>query len=326
MTILITGGCGYIGSHVCLELAQLNFDIVVIDSLENSTTGSLKAINKHTNKIIPFYKGKIHDKIVLQNIFANHNIECVIHMAGYKSVKESVLYPEKYYYNNIEGTEILLDIMKKNNCYNLIFSSSATVYGNANGVCTENSPVGALNPYGETKLKIEQLLDTLDSNWSIISLRYFNPVGAHKSYIIGEDPKGVPENLVPYIIKVIKKELPTLVVFGNDYSTPDGTPIRDYIHVVDVAKAHVKAYEYLINNKVTHERFNLGTGKGYSVLEIISTFDSLGQKVPYQIGERRNGDSECIYADSSKAYEILNWKAVYGIYDMCKDALKWNPN
>ena len=319
MSILITGGCGYIGSHVTLELISSGFDVVIIDSLENSTTESIIAIAKYVNKQIPFYHGKMQDKDLLDRIFSEHSIECVIHMAGYKSVKESVAFPAKYYQNNVVGTKVLLENMK---CTKFIFSSSATVYGNANGKCVETDPVSTLNPYGASKLDIEKHLDTLDLD--IISLRYFNPVGAHKSYLIGENPLGVPENLVPYVIKVINGEYPKLTVFGNDYSTPDGTPIRDYIHVVDVAKAHVKACQYILGHDVKHERFNLGTGNGYSVLEVIGAFEKLGTTVPYEIGERREGDSECIYADSSKAYEVLGWKAGYGIDDMCKDALVWS--
>lgn len=366
-TILVTGGAGYIGSHVCFELLKHNYNVVVIDSLENSTADSLKALEKMCKIRIPLFVGKLQDDVLMREVFATHNFDGVIHMAGYKSVKKSIEDPESYYSNNIMSTINLLKWMDKYDCTNLIFSSSATVYGDANGVCTENSPTSTLNPYGETKLIIEKLMDyaVFSSNiksdyhnnsvtqltnevskyrtlftlsdipvredWSFISLRYFNPIGAHSSHIIGEDPKGVPENLVPYVMKVMSGELEKLTVFGSDYDTSDGTAIRDYIHVVDLANAHVLALSYQLENSTNsglHDRFNIGTGKGYSVLEVIAAFDKIIENdenigLKWEFGPRRSGDSAKIYADSTKACNVIGWEPKYDLNDMCYDAWMW---
>jgi UDP-glucose 4-epimerase len=363
-TILITGGSGYIGSHVCLELIESGFKVVVIDSLENSNQSSIRAVQKYCNDHIPFYHAKVQDVDVLRKIFTENKIMGVIHMAGYKSVKQSVKSPDAYYDNNLLSTIQLLKTMDEFGCNNLIFSSSATVYGDANGICTESSPLGALNPYGETKLLIEQIMNhaTGDSNrdifcnhsnlfteqdipisdkWRFVSLRYFNPIGAHQSHIIGENPNGVPENLVPYIMKVMSGDLDKLTIFGNNYDTLDKTAIRDYVHVTDLAKAHVQALKYLLKLSYslngTHDKFNIGTGTGYSVLKIIRTFESLLQSrqlngedldvtLCWDYGDRREGDSACCYADSTKARTVLGWEPIFDIDQMCRDAWLWWRN
>lgn len=364
-TILVTGGAGYIGSHVCFELLVNDFNLVVIDSLENSTIDSINALSKHFKIDIPIYLGRLQDSDLMHKIFSNHKIDGVIHMAGFKSVKESVLNPDMYLDNNLMSTISLLKIMDIYNCTNLIFSSSATVYGDRNGECFETDPTSSLNPYGETKLLIEYILDTcvnyssisktdsiekisnrllehqnrftmtdlkIRKDWSFISLRYFNPIGAHPSLLIGENPKGIPENLVPYVMKVLSGDLEKLTIFGNDYDTPDGTAIRDYIHVVDLAKSHIAALKYQFENRETlsgiHERFNIGTGQGYSVLEVVNVFEKLIESemdisLRWEIGPRRIGDSAKIFANSNKARELLNWKPIYGLNDMCRDAWEW---
>lgn len=361
-TILVTGGVGYIGSHVCFELLEAGHKVIVIDSLENSDTDSIQKIESMLNKKILFYHSKVQDTEIMNKIFTENQIDGVIHMAGYKSVKQSVQDPNSYYENNLMSTIVLLKTMHEFNCHNMIFSSSATVYGEANGICKESNAVSTLNPYGETKLLIERILDyvidydkskSLDEQTksvqicleeitkhtnlftendiitsdeiNFISLRYFNPIGAHPSHQFGENPSNVPENLVPYIMKVLSGDLDSLTVFGNDYDTIDGTAVRDYIHVVDLAKAHVSALNYQISNNTInkHLRFNIGTGKGYSVLEIIKVFENLIDpdiKFNWKIGERRTGDAALIYADSTKANEILKWKPIYGIEQMCEDA------
>ncbi len=332
--ILVTGGAGYIGSHTLVELSEAGYDFVVYDNLSNSSSEALKRVEKITRKPIEFVKGDIRDKNTLENCFKQYDLYSVIHFAGLKAVGESVEKPLEYYDNNVCGTRLLLEVMKKFDCKSIVFSSSATVYGDpAITPIKEDFPTGATtNPYGRSKYFIEEILKDLyksDNSWNIAILRYFNPVGAHKSGLIGEDPNGLPNNLMPYISQVAVGKLEYLRVFGDDYDTIDGTGVRDYIHVVDLAKAHVKALEYLQNNRgllIT----NLGTGKGYSVLEMVKAFEKAsGKKVPYKIVQRRAGDIAKCYADPSFAKESLNWKAKKDINDMCKDSWNWqsrNPN
>jgi len=330
MNILLTGGAGFIGSHTCVELLNAGFDIITVDNYSNSNRESLKRVRAITGKDIVEYDCDILDKPKLESIFVNHKIEAVIHFAGYKAVGESVEQPLMYYHNNIIGTITLLETMNKYNCKKIVFSSSATVYGLPESVpIKETFPLSATNPYGRTKLMIEDILRDLwisDNEWRISILRYFNPVGAHPSGKIGEDPKGIPNNIMPFITKVAAGELPHLNIFGNDYDTPDGTGKRDYIHVVDLAKGHVKAVEY-INSKNGIGAVNLGTGKGYSVLELVSAFEKvLGKKLPYKIASRRSGDVAENYADVSKALSLFGWKAEYDINKMCEDSWNWQVN
>ena len=332
--ILVTGGAGYIGSHTLVELSEAGYDFVVYDNLSNSSSEALKRIEKITRKHIEFVKGDIRDKNTLESCFEQYDINSVIHFAGLKAVGESVEKPLEYYDNNVCGTRLLLEVMKKFDCKSIVFSSSATVYGDpAITPIKEDFPTGdTTNPYGRSKYFIEEILKDLyksDNGWNIAILRYFNPVGAHKSGLIGEDPNGLPNNLMPYISQVAVGKLEYLRVFGDDYDTIDGTGVRDYIHVVDLAKAHVKALEYLQKNKgllIT----NLGTGKGYSVLEMVKAFEKAsGKKIPYKIAQRRAGDIAKCYADPSFAKKSLNWEAKKDINDMCKDSWNWqskNPN
>lgn len=327
MKILITGGAGYIGSHTAVELLDSGYEIVVIDNFSNSKPEVLEKIKKITDKDFSFYEGDVCDKKILEHIFEKEKIDGVIHFAGFKAVGESVAEPLKYYDNNINSTLALIDVMKKFNVYNFVFSSSATVYGLPETLpIKENFPLSATNPYGWTKLMNEQILKDLcisSDKWNVVLLRYFNPIGAHESGLIGEEPNGIPNNIMPYIMKVAIQELPELHVFGNDYDTKDGTGVRDYIHVVDLAKGHVKAIEYLNNNKGLGI-FNLGTGNGYSVLELIKAVEQNNNvKIPYVIDARRPGDIAECYADASLAYEKLNWKAEKDINAMCKDAYNY---
>ena len=333
MSILVTGGAGYIASHTDLELLNAGYEVVVINNLSNSSKESIKRVEKLTGKSISFYEADILDKKALQEIFSKEKIEAVIHFAGLKAVGESCAIPLKYYKNNMSGTVTLLEVMEEYGVKNIVFSSSATVYGDPETVpVKENFPLSATNPYGRTKLMIEDMLRDIhsaDPSWNIAILRYFNPIGAHESGEIGEDPNGIPNNLVPYVAKVASGHLEKINVFGNDYDTPDGTGIRDYIHVVDLAIGHIKAIEKLKSNPgiVT---YNLGTGVGYSVMDIIHNYEKVcNKKLPYVITERRPGDIPITYADPSKAYKELGWKAERGIEKMCEDTYRWqskNPN
>ncbi|MBO5165489.1 MAG: UDP-glucose 4-epimerase GalE [Lachnospiraceae bacterium] len=334
MAILVTGGAGYIGSHTVVELQNAGYDVVVMDNLSNASKESLVRVEKITGKPVTFYQADILDREATEEIFTKEKIEAVIHFAGLKAVGESVKKPWEYYNNNIAGTLVLLDVMKKHNVKNIIFSSSSTVYGTPAQIpVTEETPKGeCTNPYGWTKSMLEQILSDIqkaDNEWNVILLRYFNPIGAHKSGTIGENPNGIPNNLMPYITQVAVGKLKELGVFGDDYPTPDGTCIRDYIHVLDLAAGHVKALKK-IEEKAGLCIYNLGTGNGYSVLDVIKNFEAAtGKKVPYSIKPRREGDIAVNYADATKAYEELGWKAQYGILEMCADSWKWqsqNPN
>ncbi len=331
MSVLVTGGAGYIGSHTVVELLNRGEKIIIVDNFSNSKPEMLDKIRKITNKDFKFYEVDLLDRENLDKVFAeNPDIESVIHFAGLKAVGESVAKPIEYYHNNITGTLILLDIMKKYNCKKIVFSSSATVYGDPETVpIKEDFPLSTTNPYGSTKLMIEQILRDVyisDNDWSIILLRYFNPIGAHESGLIGENPNGIPNNLLPYINQVACGKLECLRVFGNDYDTVDGTGVRDYIHVVDLAKGHLKALDKARNfNGV--EAYNLGTGTGYSVLQIVKAFeDATGVEVKYKIVERRPGDIATCYADPTKAKNELGWTAEKGIEEMCKDAWRFTQN
>ena len=330
MAVLVTGGAGYIGSHTCVELLNEGYDVVVIDNLSNSSEKSLERVQEITGKKLTFYKADLLDREAVENIFRNEKIDSVIHFAGLKAVGESVSKPIEYYYNNITGTLILCDTMRKYGVKDLVFSSSATVYGNPQTVpIKEDFPLSATNPYGRTKLMIEQILGDLyaaDDTWSIVLLRYFNPVGAHKSGRIGEDPRGIPNNLVPYITQVAVGKLEFLGVFGNDYDTHDGTGVRDYIHVVDLAKGHIKALEKLKGSKGIFT-YNLGTGKGYSVMEMLKSFEKVcGKPIKYKIMPRRPGDIAVCYADPARAKEELGWVAEKGLQEMCEDSWRWQEN
>lgn len=330
MKILVTGGTGYIGSHTCVELLNSGYDIVVIDNLSNSKIDVVDKIKKITNKDFKFYEGDCCDKGLLSNIFKENDIDAVIHFAGFKAVGESVKLPLKYYKNNLESTINLLEVMNEYGVKKIVFSSSATVYGKPDSLpIRESFPLSTTNPYGSTKLMIEDILRDLynsDNTWSIAILRYFNPIGAHKSGLIGENPNGIPNNLMPYIIKVATKELETLSIFGNDYDTKDGTGVRDYIHVVDLAKGHIKAIEK-VTSETGCDAYNLGTGNGYSVLDIVNTFKRVNNiDVSYKIVDRRPGDIDACYAEPSYAKEKLGWKAELGIEEMCKDAYNYVKN
>lgn len=334
MAILVTGGAGYIGSHTVVELQNAGYDVVVMDNLSNSSEKSLKRVEQITGKPVKFYKADILDREATEEIFAKESIDSVIHFAGLKAVGESVRKPWEYYHNNIAGTLVLLDVMRNHNVKNIIFSSSSTVYGTPEKVpVTEETPKGeCTNPYGWTKSMLEQILSDVqksDPAWNVILLRYFNPIGAHKSGLIGENPNGIPNNLMPYITQVAVGKLKELGVFGNDYPTPDGTCIRDYIHVCDLAAGHVKALDKLKENAGL-SIYNLGTGNGYSVLEVIENFEkATGKKIPYSIKPRREGDIPENFANADKAYRELGWKAQYGILEMCQDSWRWqsqNPN
>ena len=327
MKILVTGGTGYIGSHTVLELLEAGYETVIVDNLCNSSEESIRRVEKITGKKAAFYQADIRDEEALDRIFAEEKPDAVIHFAGLKAVGESVRIPLAYYDNNINGTLTLLRAMGKAGCKNIVFSSSATVYGKPETVpIREDFPLSATNPYGRTKLMIEKILGDLyvsDNSWNIILLRYFNPIGAHESGLIGEDPDGIPNNLLPYIAKVAVGRLDIVHVFGNDYDTPDGTGVRDYIHVVDLAKGHVKACDYAAGHTGS-EIINLGTGRGYSVLDLVSTFTRVnGVPVPYEFAPRRPGDIAENYADPSKAEKLLGWKAEKTLEDMCRDTYRF---
>ena len=331
MSILVTGGAGYIGSHTVVELQNEGYDVVVCDNLSNSSRKSLERVEEITGKSVKFYLADIGDREAMENIFENEKIESVIHFAGLKAVGESVSKPWEYYNNNISGTLVLVDVMRKHGVKNLIFSSSATVYGDPAFVpITEECPKGkCTNPYGWTKSMLEQILSDMqyaDNEWNIVLLRYFNPIGAHKSGRIGENPSGIPNNLMPYVTQVAVGKRERLNVFGNDYDTHDGTGVRDYIHVVDLAKGHVCALAK-IAEKCGLKIYNLGTGKGYSVLDIVKNFeDATGVKVPYVIAPRRPGDIATCYASADLAAKELGWKAENGIREMCEDSWRWQKN
>ena len=334
MAILVTGGAGYIGSHTVVELQNAGYDVVVLDNLSNASEKALDRVSKITGKPVKFYKADILDRDALNNIFDKETIESCIHFAGLKAVGESVVKPWEYYENNIAGTLTLVDVMRKNNVKNIIFSSSATVYGDPAQIpITEECPKGqCTNPYGWTKSMLEQVLTDIqkaDPEWNVMLLRYFNPIGAHKSGTIGENPNGIPNNLMPYITQVAVGKLKELGVFGNDYDTPDGTGVRDYIHVVDLAKGHVKALKKIGENPGL-AIYNLGTGKGYSVLDIVKNFEAAtGVKIPYVIKPRRAGDIATCYSNADKAKRELGWEAQYDIKEMCEDSWRWqsmNPN
>ena len=331
--ILVTGGAGYIGSHACISLLNAGYKVVVYDNLSNSSQESIKRVEKITSKNIALIEADIRDKVALQDVFDKYDIDAVIHFAGLKAVGESVQMPLEYYDNNIGGTVALCEVMKKNGCKKIVFSSSATVYGNPYTVpIKEDFPLSATNPYGRSKLFIEEILRDVyvsDKSWKVILLRYFNPVGAHESGLIGEDPNGIPNNLMPFISQVAVGKREFLSVFGGDYDTHDGTGVRDYIHVVDLAEGHVRALEN-IDNFDGVATINLGTGNGYSVLDVVKAFEKAsGKNVPHKITDRRAGDIEACYADPSYAKEILGWSARHGIDKMCQDAWRWqseNPD
>ena len=331
MAILVTGGAGFIGSHTCVELLNANYEVVVLDNLHNSSAKSLDRVKELTGKDVKFYKGDILDRDILNKVFAENKIDSCIHFAGLKAVGESVQKPWEYYENNVAGTLTLVDVMRKNNCKNIIFSSSATVYGNPAEIpITEKCPKGqCTNPYGWTKSMLEQILSDIqkaDNEWNVVLLRYFNPIGAHPSGRMGENPNGIPNNLMPYITQVAIGKLPELGVFGDDYDTPDGTGVRDYIHVVDLAQGHVAALKKIEENAGL-KIYNLGTGVGYSVLDIVKNFEEAnGIKIPYQIKPRRAGDIATCYSDASLAKEELGWSAKYGIKEMCADSWRWQKN
>lgn len=333
MKILVTGGAGYIGSHTCVELLNAGHEIVVVDNLSNSCEKSLDEVKKITGKEFSFYKCDILDYEGLTKVFDENEVESVIHFAGLKAVGESVEKPLEYYHNNMTGTFNLVKVMKEHNVFNIVFSSSATVYGSPETVpIKEDFPLSTTNPYGSTKLMLERVLSDVyvsDNRFSVVLLRYFNPIGAHKSGNIGEDPKGIPNNLLPYVAQVAVGRLPKINVFGDCYPTKDGTGVRDYIHVVDLALGHLKAVEKRSNVPGVHI-YNLGTGHGYSVLEIVKAFsEASGKELPYAIAPPRPGDVAICYADASKAKEELGWVAVRGIGEMCADAWNWqskNPN
>lgn len=329
--VLITGGAGYIGSHTAVELLNKNYNVIVYDNLSNSSRISIDRVEEITGKKISFYKADILDKTKLKEVLVNEKIDVLIHCAALKSVGESVSKPLEYYHNNLTGTLTTLEAMKEVGCKNLIFSSSATVYGNPESVpITEDFPKGeCTNPYGWSKSMMEQIMIDLqksDPEWKIVLLRYFNPIGAHKSGKIGEDPQGIPNNLLPYIAQVAVGKLDYLRVFGDDYDTVDGTGVRDYIHVVDLAKGHVCAIDKL-DSLDGVSIINLATGNGYSVLEVVKAFEEAsGRKVPYKIVGRREGDIAKCFADATKAYKVLGWKAEYGIKEMCEDSWRWQKN
>ncbi len=334
MAVLVTGGAGYIGSHTCVELLENGYEVVVMDNLYNSSEKALERVEQITGKKLKFYNVDMLDKEAMEEIFEKEDIDSVIHFAGYKAVGESVRKPLEYYHNNITGTLNLCDVMRRHGVKKIIFSSSATVYGDPAFIpITEECPKGKItNPYGQTKGMLEQILTDLnvsDPEWSVVLLRYFNPIGAHKSGLIGEDPKGIPNNLLPYIAQVAVGKLERLGVFGNDYDTPDGTGVRDYIHVVDLARGHVKAMKKFEEAPAVRI-YNLGTGHGYSVLQVLHAFEkACGKELPYEIKPRRAGDIATCYADPSKAKAELGWEAEYGIDEMCADSWRWqstNPD
>lgn len=335
MAILVTGGTGFIGSHTCVCLTQAGYEVVIVDNYYNSSPKSLARINELCGKDLKFYECDIRDKAGMDKIFKENKIEAVIHFAGLKAVGESCRKPIEYYDNNIGGTLVLCDVMRNNGCKNIVFSSSATVYGmnNVSPLREDMQTGGTTNPYGTTKYMIEIILTDIfksDNKWNVTLLRYFNPIGAHKSGKIGENPNGIPNNLMPYITQVAIGKLPELSVFGDDYDTPDGTGVRDYIHVVDLAEGHVKALDNILEGDKGVQIFNLGTGHGYSVLDIVKAFEQAsGKKVPYKIVARRPGDIATCYSDPTKAKEVLGWEAKRGLAEMCEDSWCWqsqNPN
>ncbi len=334
MNILVTGGAGFIGSHTCVELIESGYKVVVVDNLINSSKEAVRRVEKITGVTIPFYPVDLLDEEGLNKVFEKENIDAVIHFAGLKAVGESVAKPWSYYNNNITGTLNLCKVMMEHNVKNIIFSSSATVYGDPAEIpITESCPKGDItNPYGHTKSMLEQMLSDIykaDNQWNVVLLRYFNPIGAHESGLIGEDPSGIPNNLVPYIAKVAVGKLECLGVFGDDYDTPDGTGVRDYIHVVDLAKGHVKALKKIEDNSGLCI-YNLGTGTGYSVLQVVKAYEkACGKTIKYEIKDRRPGDIATCYANPAKAKEELGWEAIYDIDRMCQDSYRWqsmNPN
>lgn len=326
MKLLVTGGAGYIGSHTCVALLEAGYSVVVIDNLSNSSPEALRRVERITGKALAFYEGDIRDKAMLTRIFSEHTIDAVVHFAGLKAVGESVAQPLRYYENNVGGTINLCHVMDAFNCRKLVFSSSATVYGDPASVpITEDFPLSATNPYGRSKLMVEDCLRDLfvpDPRWHIALLRYFNPVGAHPSGLIGEDPNGIPNNLMPYIAQVAVGKRDCLNVFGNDYPTPDGTGVRDYIHVVDLARGHLKALAALTRPQVL--TVNLGTGVGYSVLDMVKAFEQAsGKQINYRFGARRPGDVAQCYANPALAQQLIDWQAEYGIQQMCADTWRW---
>ncbi len=330
MAVLVTGGAGYIGSHTCIEMLNAGYEVVVVDNLDNSSVESLARVEKISGKKVKFYEKDLRDKAALEQIFAENDIQSVIHFAGLKAVGESVAKPVEYYDNNLISTLVLLETMQKFGVKRIVFSSSATVYGVAKEMpLKEGMPLGAINPYGRTKLFIEEMLRDLfvaDNTWSIAILRYFNPIGAHESGLIGEDPKGIPNNLMPYISQVAVGRREKLSVFGNDYNTVDGTGVRDYIHVVDLAAGHVAATNWAMANTGC-EAINLGTGNGVSVLQLKDAFNkAANMEIPYVIAPRRPGDPDEVYADASKAKNLLGWEAKRNIEQMCIDTWRWQKN
>lgn len=331
MAVLVTGGAGYIGSHTCVELLNAGYEVVVVDNLSNSSPKSIERVKEITGKDLKFYNTDIRDRTGLEEVFEKETVDSCIHFAGLKAVGESVEKPWEYYENNISGSLVLVDVMRKHGCKNIIFSSSATVYGTPESVpITEDAPKGVCtNPYGWTKWMLEQIFSDIqasDNEWNVILLRYFNPIGAHKSGRIGENPNGIPNNLMPYITQVAVGKREYLRVWGNDYDTPDGTGVRDYIHVVDLADGHVKALKKIEEN-CGLKIYNLGTGVGYSVLDVVHNFeDANGLTIPYEIKPRRAGDIATNYADATKAKEELGWEAKNGIREMCEDSWNWQKN
>ena len=334
MHILVTGGAGYIGSHTCVELLNAGYEVTVVDNLYNSSEKALDRVQEIAGKAVKFYKADIQDRDAMNKVFDENKFDAVIHFAGLKAVGESVAKPIEYYQNNIGGTLVLTDVMRHHGCKNIIFSSSATVYGDPAIIpITEECPKGTCtNPYGWSKSMLEQILTdihTSDPEWNVVLLRYFNPIGAHESGLIGENPNGIPNNLMPYITQVAVGKLKSLGVFGNDYDTPDGTGVRDFIHVMDLAKGHVKALKKLEDHSGL-SIYNLGTGVGYSVLDVVKNFEkATGIQIPYEIKPRRAGDIATCYSDASKAKRELGWEAEYGILEMCRDSWNWqkkNPN
>ena len=332
MNILVTGGAGYIGSHTCVELLEAGFNVIILDNLSNSNPNVIERIEKIANKRVKLYVGDIRNHNILKKIFSENRIDCVIHFAGLKSVNESCINPILYFDNNVSGTISLLKFMEKFSIKNFIFSSSATVYGNESSPpYDESMPTGKVcNPYGRTKYFIEEILKDIykaNDSYNITILRYFNPIGAHKSALLGENPVGIPNNIMPYISQVAANKLPALTIFGNDYNTPDGTCIRDYIHVVDLACGHLKALEKTINSSGSFNIYNLGTGKGYSVLELLHTFEKVsGQKIKFKFGPRRKGDLPIVYASTKKAEKDLKFKANFDLEKMCLDSWNWQKN
>ena len=332
MKILVTGGAGFIGSHTCVELLNAGYEIVIVDNLYNSSEKSLDRVKELTGKDFSFYPYDIRDKDNMRKVFDEHKIDACIHFAGLKAVGESVRKPLEYYDNNIGGTLALCEVMREYGCKKIVFSSSATVYGSSNisPLKEDMKTGGTTNPYGTTKYMIEIILEDFhkgDNDWAVTLLRYFNPIGAHKSGRIGENPNGIPNNLMPYITQVAIGKLPYLNVFGDDYNTPDGTGVRDYIHVVDLALGHVKAVEKILKDEPSVNVYNLGTGNGYSVLDIVKAFEQAsGQKIEYKIVDRRPGDLDVCYSDASKALNELGWKAERELLEMCEDSWRWQSN